>query len=361
VLVYAYLKVLREKLLSNQPVRIFVLSSFPRSIGMCEIDFGSGFDCYFSQFFSSNPLTKYVIKTGLLDNTIAAGHFKQKADAYLEKHGLKNDYMGEQYGNNYDLLVLCSDIVVPSTFKHVKKVWVQEGMIDPLNTWSKIVKTLRLPRYLAISTALNGASNLCDISCVASEGYKDFFEKRGTDRDKIIVTGMPNYDNVKEFLKNDFPHRNYVFVATSDVRETFRKDDRPAFIRNCVEIAAGRPLIFKLHPNEIAERAVQEIKENTPEGTLIFTEGNTNHMIANCDELITQYSTVVYVGIALNKKIHSYFDKEELYRLAPIQNDGASAKNIADLCRDFIYFKGSSSKAFLSKYTVTEHRDLVAQ
>jgi hypothetical protein len=30
--------------------------------------------------------------------------------------------------------------------------------------------------------------------------------------------------------------------------------------------------------------------------------GNTNEMIANCSELITQYSTVVYVGMVFGKK-----------------------------------------------------------
>ncbi|MEI9935149.1 MAG: hypothetical protein WDM71_09950 [Ferruginibacter sp.] len=62
-------------------------------------------------------------------------------------------------------------------------------------------------------------------------------------------------------------------------------------------------MIFKLHPNEQEERAISEIKECAPESALIYTEGSTEHMIANCDELITQYSTVVYIGIALNKKV----------------------------------------------------------
>jgi hypothetical protein len=59
-------------------------------------------------------------------------------------------------------------------------------------------------------------------------------------------------------------------------------------------------------------------------------------MIANCCELITQYSTVVYVGLALGKKVHSYFDLDELKRLAPIQNGGTSAANIAKICRGIL-------------------------
>ena len=52
-------------------------------------------------------------------------------------------------------------------------------------------------------------------------------------------------------------------------------------------------------------------------------------MIANCDVLITRYSTVVYVGLALGKEVHSDFDVNELKRLLPIQNSGRSAFNIA--------------------------------
>ncbi|MDB5091460.1 MAG: hypothetical protein JWR09_5454, partial [Mucilaginibacter sp.] len=42
----------------------------------------------------------------------------------------------------------------------------------------------------------------------------------------------------------------------------------------------------------------------------------------------------------LGKKVHSYFDVDELKRLAPIQNGGTSAKNIAGVCRNFIEYKG---------------------
>jgi hypothetical protein len=160
---------------------------------------------------------------------------------------------------------------------------------------------------------------------------------------------MPNYDNCEQYLDNDFPHHNYVMVATSDMRETYRKEDRPAFIREALKIAAGRQMLFKLHPNEKLERAEAEIREHAPKGTLIYQSGNTSHMIANCAELITQYSTVVYTGLALGKKVHSYFDINELKRLAPLQNGGTSAKNIATICRAYIEFKGDRN-AFLKQF-----------
>lgn len=298
------------------------------------------YDCYFSQLYSKHPVVRMVKRTGLLDHTILAGEFKRKGDAYLEKHRLRNDYARSIYSNSYDLVMLCTDLLVTKELKKMKTIWVQEGMTDPITPWGKLIRRLGLPSYFAKNTAFNGSGNICDIYCAASEGYKEQFSRLGTDVSRIVVTGIPNYDNAAALLKNDFPHKGYVLVATSDIRETLNKEDRPAFIRHCVRIAGKRQLIFKLHPNEKKERAIQEIREWAP-AALVYTEGSTEHMIANCEELITQYSTVVYIGIALGKKVHSYFDVDKLKRLAPVQNGGISAALIADLCRRYIEFKGT--------------------
>jgi len=148
-------------------------------------------------------------------------------------------------------------------------------------------------------------------------------------------------------------------VATTDMRETFRYENRPAFIRKAVKIADGRKLLFKLHPNEKFERAEAEIRKYAPAGTLIYRTGNTNHMIANCTELITQYSTVVYVGLALGKQVHSYFNLEQLKRLAPVQNEGASAINIANICRDVL--KPQTKEKQLQEYYLQDYYDMEQQ
>ena len=308
----------------------------------------SDFDCYFTQIYSKHPIIQFAMRRGMLDSTILSGEFKRRGDEYLMRHGLRNDYAQGIYGHRYDLAVLCSDLLVPKELRKLKTVFVQEGMTDPVTSWGRLTHRLGLPGYFARNTAYNGCSNICDIYCAASPGYKEQFGRMGTDADKIVVTGIPNYDNAAKFLNNDFPYHGYVMVATSDIRECFNKDDRPAFIRECVKIAGGRQLIFKLHPNEIKERAIAEIREGAP-AALIFPEGNTDHMIANCEELITQFSTVVYTGIALGKKVHSYFDVEKLKKLAPVQNGGESASRIADICRKYVEFKGAPSE-FLRRY-----------
>ena len=111
-----------------------------------------------------------------------------------------------------------------------------------------------------------------------------------------------------------------------------------------MQIAGERKIIFKLHPNENFERAIAEIKSVAGPEALIYTDGNADHMVANCDELITQYSTLVYVGIGLGKKVHSYFNLHDLYDLMPWQNGGTSAKRIAKICKEFIAFDGSGEE-----------------
>jgi len=295
----------------------------------------SDYDCWFSQFFTDLKWVNNLIKyTRLLDGTILAGQFKQKSESYLKQHGLQIDYQAKK--NQYDLVVYCSDLHIPKRMQQTKTLWVQEGMTDKMTLLSRIVKALDLPLALTGNTSLNGTSNICDVYCVASQGYKKHFSQLGTDPKKIVVTGIPNYDNLRQYLDNDFPHRNYVMVATTDMRETFRYDNRKAFIKEAVKIADGRRLLFKLHPNEQYSRAFAEIRKYAPCNTLVYQSGNTNHMIANCAELITQYSTVVYVGMALGKKVHSYFSVEELEKLCPVQTGGMSASYIAEACHNLI-------------------------
>jgi len=105
----------------------------------------------------------------------------------------------------------------------------------------------------------------------------------------------------------------------------------PAFIRRAVELAGGRRLIFKLHPNESIERATREIHRHAP-GAMVFTTGSAAEMIANCDVLITRFSSTAFVGLALGKETYSDFDMDELLRLMPVQN-GLAAFSIANVCR----------------------------
>ena len=284
--------------------------------------------CYFTPYYSDGFL-KLLTKSSLLDFSILGGQFRKRTFSYLKQQNLQIDYEGNKY--EYDLVYTCSDLIVPKNIRNKKLVLVQEGMTDPENLMYYLVKNFKLPRWMA-STSVTGLSHAYDKFCVASEGYKELFIKKGVDPDKIEVTGIPNFDNCIEYENNDFPHKNYVLVATSDSRETFKYENRKKFIEKSKDIANGKQLIFKLHPNENVERATAEINEYAP-GSLVYSAGNTSHMIANCDTLVTRYSSVVYIGLALGKKVYSEFNLDHLEKMVPVQNGGTSSRIISEVGR----------------------------
>jgi hypothetical protein len=102
-----------------------------------------------------------------------------------------------------------------------------------------------------------------------------------------------------------------------------------------VQIAAGWPILWKLHPNENVPRARAELARLAPSAE-VYDSGSAEEMIANSDVLVTQFSSTAYVGLALGKEVHSYFDVAELRRLSPLQNGGDSARRIAGVCRELL-------------------------
>jgi len=268
-------------------------------------------------------------RLGWMEFTIIGHKLAGRCRRYLQDHGLPIDYQGRN--RPYDLVVTCSDVYLQKNIRDHRIVLVQEGITDPESMAFHLVKRLRfLPRWLA-GTSATGLSDAYRVFCVASEGYRDFFIRKGVRPEKIVVTGIPNFDNCRRYCRNDFPHRHYVLVCTSPLREIFRGEDRKAFIRRAVEIAGGRPLIFKLHPNENIERATREIRRHAP-GAMVLATGSAEEMIANCDVLITRFSSTAFVGLALGKETHSDFNMDEMRRLTPVQN-GSAALNIANVCR----------------------------
>jgi hypothetical protein len=288
-------------------------------------------DCFFSPFYADGLLGQ-LKPLGLLDRTIIAGRFREATERYLATEFLPVDDGGR--AREYDLVVTCSDLIVQRNIRNKPLVLVQEGMTDPDNFGTVLARHLRFPRWLG-STSTNGLSLAYRKFCVASDGYRDFFHERGVPRDRLEVTGIPNFDNCVTFLVNDFPHHGYLLAATSDTRETFKRDDRRSFISKTVALADGRPIIFKLHPNEDWDRSTREIRTWAPEA-LVLTHGDANHMVANCDLLVTQYSTLVFVGLILGKECLSYFDLDLLRRLLPLQNGGTSARAIAATCEQVL-------------------------
>lgn len=291
------------------------------------------YEHYYSAYYGDGE-QDWAARHGLIDFSILAGKFKQDTENFIRDKGLNMDYRGE--GQEYDLVVTCSDLIVPKNVRDKKIILVQEGMMVPENWVSKLVRNFNLPRYLA-NTAMTGMSLAYEKFCVASEGFADMFVKKGIPRERIAVTGMPNFDDVLKYRKNDFPHHDYVLGATSANRESYVYENRKKFILKTKRIAEelGKPILFKTHPNENQERAVKEFNKYAP-SSLIYTSGNTNEMIANCAAMVTRFSSVLLVASALDKPVYSELDTDFVKSLKPIQNEGTSAVAIADICREYL-------------------------
>jgi hypothetical protein len=296
--------------------------------------------CYFTPFYAEG-LLGFLSRKGMLDFTILGGNHLKNTRAYLAEHHLPVDFGGR--ARFYDAVITCTDLILQSNIRGKRLILVQEGMIEPEGMLYHLVRLLKLPRFLA-NTATTGLSDAYDLFCVASAGYRDLFIQKGVRPEKIAVTGIPNFDHASAYMDNNFPYRDFVLAATSCARETFKPDDRPAFIRQVLQIANGRQVIFKLHPNENFARAIREIHQLAP-GALVYTDGNVNHMIANCSVLVTQYSSVVFIGLALGKEVYSYLDLDLLRRLTPVQNGGLSSQRIAELCRQLLHMPASELAA----------------
>ncbi len=265
----------------------------------------------------------------MMEFTIIGDKLARRCRTYLEENGLAIDY-GAKNGP-YDLVLTCSDVYIQKRIARSRIVLVQEGITDPRDGLFRLVQKNRwLPRWVA-GTAATGLSGAYEKFCVASPGYADFFAENGADPAKMVMTGIPNFDHCARYRNNTFPHEGYVLACTSPLREIFRREDRPAFIRQVVGIAGGRPIFFKFHPNENMKRATREVEQYAP-GAKIFTSGSAEEMIANCEVLVTRYSSTVFVGLALGKETHSDYDMGVLKKLMPVQN-GCAAENIARVCR----------------------------
>jgi hypothetical protein len=286
------------------------------------------YNCYYTPFYCDGHLLR-ASKRGQLDFTVLAGPLRERTSTYLRDAKLPVDERGE--ARDYDLVLTCTDLILQRNIKDKRIVLVQEGLTEREGCVYWLVKYVGVPRVFA-NTAAFGLSDGYEVFCVASAGARDLFRAKGIRHEKMVVTGIPNFDHVKSYLHNDFPYRDFVLICTSNARETFKYHNRMRFLREAVKIAAGRPVLFKLHPAEQQERATREIRSIAREAP-ILADGNTEHMIANCTAVVAQYSTVAFTAALLGKEVHSYIEPGFLRQALPIQNDGTSARNIADICR----------------------------
>ena len=175
-------------------------------------------ECVFTSFYADGLLGA-LAERGHLDFTTLGGRARRMTEDYLKAQGLPFDRRGG--GGGYELVVMGTDLIVPDNVRGRPFVLVQEGMTDPEDWRYHLVRSLKLPRFLA-NTSMTGLSGDYTAFCVASPGYRDLFIRKGAPKDKVVVTGIPNFDDAASFLVNDFPHRGYLLGVTSWLRETLK-------------------------------------------------------------------------------------------------------------------------------------------
>jgi len=316
----------------NKPKVLFIGGSINQTTIMHQISKNlPEIDAYFTPYYASGPLW-VMTKLRMLEFTIMGGTFKRKTLEYIKTNNLKLDYEGKN--DNYDLVFTCQDLIVPRGIKKFKTILVQEGMTDPPDWRYHVTRFLGLGRWCA-STSMTGLSHMYDYFCVASEGFREQFIDRGVNPNKIRITGIPNFDHFEKFKNLEFEHKHFVLVATADVRETTKYENRKEFLLNAKKIAGDKLIIVKLHPNELVKKRTAEVKKYLPDA-LVYHGVSIDPMIANCDALVTRFSSTIFPAIALGKEVYCNIDLKEIKRLFPIQNGGTSAKVIAEVARELL-------------------------
>lgn len=285
-------------------------------------------DCFFSPYFYSDTIISVFRKWGLTQSSTLGSRMQKITIDYLTNNDLQMDIGGRTH--KYDLAIILTDIMDSSNLKNVKKVLVQEGLIIPEGLKYFFVKTLPIPLWLLNANAA-GLSNDYDYFCVASKGYYDEFVKQGIDRNKLVVTGIPNFDNiVNEHSNKKFEIHDFILLATHCHREDFEFENRKKLLHKTRELANGRQIVVKLHPRENFNRAIKEIHRYLPNAR-VFTDGDTEAMIANCEIFITSFSSTIFTALLLGKEVHCNISLDRVKKLAPLQN-GQAARNIANIC-----------------------------
>ena len=193
---------------------------------------------WFTRYYTTGVYKK-IEALGLLSFTSIVGKQQLAVRKHLDGLGVRQDFGGRE--RRYDLVLLCTDLLIPDNLPDVPIVLVQEGMTDPDTLTRRLLRKLHpygVPLWTANTTSA-GLSGRWARFCVASQAYADLFASRGVKRDGMVVTGIPNFDNVQRLRSLEFPLRDYVLVLTSDLRENFQLDFRKRFLRDVRERNRG--------------------------------------------------------------------------------------------------------------------------
>ena len=204
-------------------------------------------------------------RAGLAEFTVAGEKLRRRCLAYLGAKGCPSTTAGRarrlRPGGH-----LLRPRGASGTSRGRRVVWSRRGSSIP-EAWptGSGGRFRFLPRWLA-GTATTGLSLAYDRFCVASEGYRDHFVARGVPRGALVVTGIPNFDDCRRYLQQRLPApRLRARLHLGRARDLEAATTAAPSCGACSRSRRGRPLIFKLHPNEnAAARAARDPRAARP-------------------------------------------------------------------------------------------------
>jgi len=153
------------------------------------------------------------------------------------------------------------------------------------------------------------------------DGVRDEFRKRGVEEGRMIVTGAPVYDfmkdrvGVKKGASNVKCLEKYginggekliVFASQPHDNKIYKIEEKRKMFRALIEVMPSLPnkkLVIKLHPYESDELTNGVRKGFDRNNVVVVKDVNIFDLIGVCDLLITKFSTSAMEAILLGKPV----------------------------------------------------------
>src|SRR4249919_2098291 len=117
----------RSKAPSPAPNALFICGSLNQTTQMLSIARElPEVAAHFTPFYGDEPVD-WLRRAGLIEFSIAGNKARERCLALLYEHGVAVDWRASD--RRYDLVVTCSDLVVPRNVRGAPLVAVQEGML----------------------------------------------------------------------------------------------------------------------------------------------------------------------------------------------------------------------------------------
>lgn len=195
---------------------------------------------------------------------------------------------------------------------------------------------------------------------VMGDYYYDMFIKQGISKNKLVVTGHPEYDHlyklsqkakyskVKQSIIKDFgfDHKKPLWVLAREAVVYFKliseqkdKQDLRTILEILSEYHPQVQLVLKMHPRD-DEQYYHFVRENFPHIVMIH-DCDLYKLISACDLYISQISNTMMWAVALDKIVISYDfnnqpywqyfrDKEAFIKVDTAEQFKTTIKTISD-------------------------------